>query len=291
MRSVHTSLIHSLPAIMLIIACLAPCTYAEWAVELESKSVPMGATDVTMDITGWWDQPISAFVLPIVVREIDPGSFWTGMLPYDTNGQAGNHPYAHGVTWSWGQQWATFLEVLRPGIGKDRAIWCDPPADTLYNAVSPDNFAMAAAKGIGDDPLPAQQNKVIITLTFDVTANPGQFEFDTACFLVGQTRFAFVDRFGFTHGDRFTKGIITITGCVCPDQGDCNGDGFLNAADLVLMVNHALLDQLPVPLQGPDCPVSTADWNCDGRVNIIDIGRMAGYLFRWPRRPPCDPCE
>ncbi len=130
-----------------------------------------------------------------------------------------------------------------------------------------------------------------MSLTFDVTANPGQFEFDTACFLLGQTRFEFVDDLGFSHADRFTKGVITITGCICPDQGDCNGDGRVNSSDLTIMINHALRGQLPEPLRSIDCPLSTADWNCDGQVNIIDIGRAAGYIYRWPRIPPCNPCN
>ena len=87
---------------------------AEWRVDIESKVVAARETGVTIDITAYWDSPLAGFALPVIVREIDPGSFWTGTLPYDTGGNAGYHPYIHGVAWNWVGPWAYLVEAVRP---------------------------------------------------------------------------------------------------------------------------------------------------------------------------------
>ncbi|MFC1475789.1 hypothetical protein ACFLQW_02155 [Candidatus Zixiibacteriota bacterium] len=61
---------------------------AEWRVAFESKTAYAGQTGVTMTVNLTTELPMIGFTLPVVVRELTPGSFWTGELPYDTGGTA-----------------------------------------------------------------------------------------------------------------------------------------------------------------------------------------------------------
>jgi hypothetical protein len=74
--------------------------YAEWRVEFESKTVSPNEHDVEFNLKAYWDLPLAGFTTPVVVREIDPGSFWTGVLPYDTGGNAFMHPFQYNVSWN-----------------------------------------------------------------------------------------------------------------------------------------------------------------------------------------------
>jgi len=155
-----------LTAIMVLAA--AP-VFGEWRIDIESKTVPADATGVTVDFTLYWDVTMSTLTLPVVVREIDPGAFWTGDLPVDTTGGT-----PRGITWNWSNPgWAVLFEGLTPAEG------CANPGN-LYDGVSPDNFAISAQAVYGGTP-PEPDGRVCIILEFDVTGTTGLFEFDTAC--------------------------------------------------------------------------------------------------------------
>lgn len=219
-------------AVLVVAAlCCAPRAGAEWRIDIESKAVEAGQTGITLDITAYWDIDMIAFTLPVVVREIDPGAFWTGTLPYDTGGNAYNHPYAHGVQWKWGVPWAGAIEEVRPAprVG----LPCDPDIDSLYNGESPDHFVINASGTIPE--APAQPTgQVVLTLTFDVTDHAGRFEFDTACFSSSLQSISMIDNQNppIDHGHanpstgeaEFNKGVITL-------QKDSDGDGWDDSVD------------------------------------------------------------
>jgi outer membrane protein assembly factor BamB len=61
--------------------------------------------------------------------------------------------------------------------------------------------------------------------------------------------------------------------------GDANGDGIIDPADVVYMINYFFRNGFP-----PD-PLASGDANCDGVVDPGDIVYLLNYLFRgWP--PP-----
>lgn len=286
--------------LLIFAACimLTSSVSAEWRVDIESKTVPAGATGVTIGVTAYWDLPLGAFALPVIVREIDPGSFWSGFLPYDTGGCADYHPFAHGVTWNWAAPWAIMVEAVRPAPPKERLLWCDPPADTLYNGVSPDQF-VALSMGISTSAAPRPAGWEILRLTFDVTSVPGSFEFDTACYIFPQSTINMVDIFAVDHGPlgtdevTFNKGVITIAPpeCQCPRHGDCNDDGSIDPLDVIWLIDYALRGHdLPQP-SDLYCPaVHRGDWDCNDRLNLVDIVKIIEYVFRASGTGPCDPC-
>jgi len=209
--------------ILILIAILACSTAAnaEWRVDIESKSVAAGEDRATVEFTIYWSEAVQQITIPVVVREIDPGSFWdaSGTLPYDYDGSS------YGVTWSWPEpSWATIIQELRPWEG------CATPGGA-YDGTSPDNFAINAQGPCGVTTA-NPDGSVCLTIAFDVNTTLGQFEFDTACAMEYLNYIYMVDcQFPpINHGPEgtdevvFNKGIITIA----PDP---DGDGVVDAED------------------------------------------------------------
>jgi hypothetical protein len=68
-------------------------------------------------------------------------------------------------------------------------------------------------------------------------------------------------------------------------RGDVNGDGKLNAADVVYLINYLYISGPP-----PVPSVSEGDVNCNGIVNAADVVYLINYLFiQGP--PPCRVCD
>jgi hypothetical protein len=67
-----------------------------------------------------------------------------------------------------------------------------------------------------------------------------------------------------------------------PFCGDCNGDGAVNIADVVCMVNYLFIPGSPPPVS-----MVKSDVNHDGSVNIADVVYMLNYLFLNGSLPQC----
>jgi hypothetical protein len=299
------------PALLavLLLVFTAISTQGAWRVDLESKVVAPGEQGVTVDVTGYWESDLGSITIPLVVREIDAGAYWTGDLPYDTNGSAGNHPYAHGVTWHWTEPWAVLVEEVRPGVPGPG---CAADGDLGYDGVSPDHFCInvAGMPGAGGTAVaPAPQGNAFVTITFDVTTVLGEFEIDTACFssslsdiflcepfVMGEPElccYGPVEPGGYCGSVDFTfhKGIITIAACDCgPVWGDVTSDGTVDPLDVSYMIAYVFKghDQRTVP---PNCPHDCGDVNCDGRVDPLDIAWFVYHVYISPISFPCGPCS
>ena len=260
------------------------------AVDIESKTVKAGQQGVTLDLIAYWDIDLSLLAVPTIVREIDPGAFWTGALPFDTSGKAHYHPYVQGVTWNWRDDFAVLVEELRPGAPDPP---CVPGEDAGYNGISPDYSALAGVRAHGPNGLPPEPDGFpVVTIVFDVTENPGQFEFDTACYAAFSYPLHMFDSYfpPVAAPVTFNKGVITIAACDCPFPGDATGDKTIDVADLVYLINYALRGG-PSPVSDPDCPaIHRGDRDCSGGINLLDIVHTINYLFRPPAPGPCDPC-
>jgi len=64
-------------------------------------------------------------------------------------------------------------------------------------------------------------------------------------------------------------------------RGDANGDGVINVADVVYIVNFLYRGGDP-----PD-PTDAGDANCDGIVNVADVVYLVNYLYRGGDPPGC----
>jgi hypothetical protein len=56
-------------------------------------------------------------------------------------------------------------------------------------------------------------------------------------------------------------------------RGDANGDGVIDIADVVYLINYLFIDG-PAPN-----PLDAGDANCDGTVDIADVVYLINYLF------------
>jgi hypothetical protein len=82
--------------------------------------------------------------------------------------------------------------------------------------------------------------------------------------------------------------IVTVVYNVfCPVvlTGDTDGDGSINADDIITFVNY-LYKSGPAP---EPC-VAAADVNCSGDVTTADCMLLVNYVFR-SGEPPCDVCD
>lgn len=64
-------------------------------------------------------------------------------------------------------------------------------------------------------------------------------------------------------------------------RGDTNGDGIIDLADIVYLINYLYKDG-PAPV-----PVEAGDANCDGIIDLADIVYLINYLFKEGPAPGC----
>ena len=189
--------------------------FAEWRVDLESKTVEKNQTGVSVAIAAFWDIEMGSLTVPVIVRSTSGGAFWSPPLPVD----AGDDSIV-GVRWNWSNPgWAILVEEVRPGLG------CDPAGDVGYDGTSPDHFVINAG-GVGGGTAPEPSGRDVVVLTINVNGNAGNFEFDTACYTKSLDRIYMIDNVDFQdHGpagigdfSTFNKGVITITEPACFDS-------------------------------------------------------------------------
>jgi hypothetical protein len=82
---------------------------------------------------------------------------------------------------------------------------------------------------------------------------------------------------------------VKLTQCDCADFCDVNGDGPINAADVVVFVNYVYLNE-DMRAALPSCRASNGDWNCDGIINPADVVLMVNYVYQASGLGPCDSC-
>ena len=56
-------------------------------------------------------------------------------------------------------------------------------------------------------------------------------------------------------------------------RGDANGDGVIDIADVMYLINYLFIGG------APPGPLAAGDTNCDGTVDIADVMYMINYLF------------
>jgi hypothetical protein len=92
---------------------------------------------------------------------------------------------------------------------------------------------------------------------------------------------AFVDSFGVIVKDLCSADtqMVNLYVYIC---GDANGDGAIEIADVVYLINYLFIDgPAPVPC------LAAGDANCDGVVNITDVVYLINYLFISGPPPGC----
>ena len=66
-----------------------------------------------------------------------------------------------------------------------------------------------------------------------------------------------------------------------PSRGDVNGDGAIDVADVLYLINYLFKNGLAPR------PLAAGDVNCDGRVSISDVVYLVNYLYKGGDPPGC----
>jgi len=99
----------------------------------ESRTVPPGQTGVQIYVRAYWGFDMQLIAVPMVIRSIDPGSFWTGQLPYWYSSTRN-----HGVQWNWSNPgWADWVEVIDTGVNRDG---CNRGAEKMVDGAHPAGY-------------------------------------------------------------------------------------------------------------------------------------------------------
>jgi hypothetical protein len=128
-----------------------------------------------------------------------------------------------------------------------------------------------------------------VTLKYDflgnqlwVTPYNGSGNPDDIAYAIAADAFGYVYVTGASPGSETQDDYATIkyveTGAW---HGDANGDGVINSADVVYLINYLFVG-------GPEPnPLESGDVNCDGQVNVVDVVFLTNYLFMAGPPPFC----
>jgi hypothetical protein len=228
------------------------------------------------------DVGLVALSVPLVVREITPGSFITSLtMSYgDRLPETPGAPLSLLIVWKYTYpvEDGTCMNGQPGGFGSIAPL----------DYVSPDGvmFSRVGMPGL-DDLAPGADVTGSMILTVDLTATPGQFEIDTTCMDPGyHIQFGEVPS-GLPVTPEFGKGVITISSCSCPNQSDIEPDGFITPLDLAAIID--ILFASATDIQDPNCPSPRFDFDCDSFTTPLDLSGIIDYLYV-SGPGPCDPC-
>ncbi len=278
---------------LLAVIWLSPlAVQAENLVEIESKWVEAGASNVMLGIYLTNDVQTYGVLMTYEIRSIHVGSFirrtldirpqgrlleWTGteppftvknFYPYRTRPNS----YTQCPTDSEGNVWQWMESDSLPDFVGEEAL--------LYYFVGMDFERPTMLAGTDGNPREGQPSAKLV---FDVTEVGGAFIIDTTCMGPANHLSYIVDdpvaEFAIL-APAFEKGIVLI-GCNAECHGDPNCDGQCNLIDLIKSVDVAFNNAPPVIDPDPRCPVENTDVNCDLVTNVLDVVHMVNVQYRF----------
>jgi hypothetical protein len=227
-------------------------------------------------------QELRGIVVPLIIREITPGSFITSLeMSYgDRLPEGPGQPLSDMVV---KYQYAEDDGLCQPG-GFATVTYSDGGPNPV--AASPEGVLFARLRTVSPPLLPGEDVTGSLILTVEVTGTDGSFEIDTTC-VDPDTRLTFVPIGGELYTPEFIKGTVTIVSCDCPNQADFDGDGFITAVDLGDLVDILFAGEPDI--KDPNCPANRSDFNCDGFPDAVDLASLIDHLFSGGQGP-CNPC-
>ena len=252
---------------------------------IESKTVGKGKP-ITVGLSVTNDVTLKYLIIPLIIRSVDSGAFITTMLPQRTPGGRLESCLKDYVTLFTYPNEDGHCKGSEPG-GFFTPYYSLP--EDYSDGISPEGLKIVMG-GFGPYLEPGTDGttpSIQILLTTNNTV--GRFEIDSSCCDPGCHLV-----FGTRGGDilpTFTKGVITIVDCGCPNQGDINGDGVLDLFDVLAILEYQFSGGPPPPID-PGCPAADrGDVNCDGdSFRLFDAIYLIEHIFvNGP--PPCNPCD
>jgi hypothetical protein len=121
------------------------------------------------------------------------------------------------------------------------------------------------------------------------TAQAGDYRVSLS---IGQAAIGYVTGTNYHAGIGFWYGVGAGAGaCDCGSPwGDVDGEGTINAADVVVMVNY-VYKAIDIRIPLPNCPMAAGDVDCVDNVNAADVVLYINYVYKNITPFPCpDPC-
>ena len=115
----------------------------------------------------------------------------------------------------------------------------------------------------------------------------GSFIYSPLAGYIGPDSIKYLANDGADPSNIGTLRISVVAGCACPFQCDFDGDGFLTALDLGLLID-ILFAGAPDITDG-SCPHPRGDFDCDSFTTTLDLSGLIDYLFAGGGAP-CNPC-
>ncbi len=288
-------------AMLVAVAVLCACpVHATDRIAVESQSVGMTET-VTVGVYLENDATVNTIVANYVIRSLSNSAYPTAILAeYNT---AGGRLDADGPGGA-----LVDIVILNSYETEDGSCKSGEPggfstiAETNNDAGTP--FDVDVPNPGDPDAIKASRSRIFgqqlepgsdfpigtgephLLLHFTAPSDTGKFEIDTTC-TNASSHTVFVLATGGSVTPVFTKGVITVTECSCPYQGDFNADAVIDAMDLNAMINILFFNGQDI--QDPACPAKRSDCHYNGASSARDLNWIIQHIF-FNGPPPCDPC-
>ncbi|MEW5876123.1 MAG: hypothetical protein AB1752_13200 [Candidatus Zixiibacteriota bacterium] len=104
---------------------------------------------------------------------------------------------------------------------------------------------------------------------------------------VGQSAIGYSTSASYEHGAGYWYGANVAT-CACPFQADLDGNTFIDAVDLALVIDIVFFGATDIT--DPTCPASRSDFDFNGFADAVDLALLIDHVF-FGGPGPCDPCN
>jgi hypothetical protein len=253
------------------------------SVVVQSKELALGASsNIGIAISN--DVSLRELCIPLIVREIDPGTFVISLTPRrNPGGRLSTVLTGINLIATYPNPDGTCKEGQPGGFKTSGPI----------NAVSPEGVVFQLGNLLPTDPplaAGADPRTGSLQLQLISSSVPGQFEIDSTCIDPSSHLIFVQDVTNLSIVPAFTKGIVSVFPdpfCDCHSHGDVNDDRVLDVFDIVGLIEYVFGSgtQPPVDLYCEN--IDRGDVNCTDSDDVFDVVYLIDHVFSGGLAPCC----
>jgi len=295
---------HWVPAVVaaMLLTLLSARTWGANSVVIESRTASTGATGVTVGISISNDVTLAGILLPLEIREVDPGSFIASPLTLTVQGRVAASGLMSATA-------TDYFPAPAPSNTCSGPISHTFATTGILDYMSPDGVRwygivmIGSCLGIGTDGATPS-----ILLSFSVTSSLGDFEIDTCC-TAPNSHLLFSDCSAQVFTPSLTKGVVTIVPAVAGyrtlrrsvnsggltasstgyrKRGTIGQFAVRHTSSANYNLDPGYWSTVMAARGACSCPYR-GDLNSDGVPDVFDIIYLIDYVFSSGPQPPIDP--